>query len=289
MLKKIYNKFKLEVHKKTPRKVDIFIVGTQKCGTSALHSFLIKHKSIRAGKQKEIDFFNYPCNYNKGLDFYHSNFSLNFKEKCIQKPKLIDASPSYLTDMNPQITAQNIFNYNNKAQIIVLVRNPIDRAFSAYNMYKDWYYNGKRGLWFEWMKDRGVVYEKVLSRNEESFASFDNFVLQEINALKQNLKIECPILTHGKYFQNIELYNVVIKRILVIDNESLNRKTDKTLQKVTNFLKVSSFSNLSFENKKVFSGKYDTNISNEMKTILNEYYFESNKNLFENYGINYLE
>ncbi|MBZ9779449.1 sulfotransferase domain-containing protein [Psychroflexus sp. CAK8W] len=267
-------------------KVDIFIVGGQKCGTTALHSFLSEHHQIKAGKQKEIDFFSYDAQYKKGFDYYHSFFKLNLYEKYIEKIKLVDASPSYLADNKTHTTADRIVKYNRNANIIILVRNPIKRAFSAYMMYKNRYYGGREGWWFDWIKKRGGNPEDVVKRNIEDYRSFDVFIENELKAIEQNKSIECSVLKQGLYSNYIEVYKQYFKKVLVISNESLNKETDNTLKKLMKELSLKPFKK-EFENHKVFKGKYDEEISEQTFSILNKFYFSSNKDLNNKFGINY--
>ena len=41
------------------KKIDIFIVGGQKCGTTALHNYLIQNPRINQGLTKELHYFDY--------------------------------------------------------------------------------------------------------------------------------------------------------------------------------------------------------------------------------------
>lgn len=270
------------------KKVEIFIIGGQKCGTTALHSFLSQHPNIKPGAHKEIDFFNYDKLYNKGLNYYHSIFELNFYERYLKNLKLIDASPSYLTDQLPEITAERIYNYNHNAKIIVIVRNPLERAFSAYMMYKNRFNEGRKDWWFEWTSQRGLDTTHYLKRSNESYESFDKFIDEELNAITLNKKIECSVLPSGNYIKFINNYSKFFNNVLVISNEFLNQNTDKAVYSIIKYLNLKSFKPNKFKGKKVFKGNYDENISNKTYLKLSTFYEESNSILLKDYGINYL-
>ncbi len=106
--------------------VDFLIVGTQKGGTTALAYFLSLHPHICFAPNKEVHFFDYDRNYVKGIDFYHSFFP-NYNNQT----RIGEATPiyMYLPHVPPRIA-----RYNPRIKLIVLLRNPIDRAYSHYQM-----------------------------------------------------------------------------------------------------------------------------------------------------------
>jgi len=116
-------------------KVDFFIVGAPKAGTTSLYHYLNEHPKIVMSTQKETDFFSdeslqkqamyYGKNRINTIEKYHALFQNTEKEV------LGEASVSYLfyDDVPKKI---KIYNPNGK--IIILLRNPIDRAFSHYLM-----------------------------------------------------------------------------------------------------------------------------------------------------------
>ena len=271
-------------------RVDFFIVGGQKCGTTALHSFLINHPQIRGGsKQKELDFFAYDKLFSKGIGNYHSKFKKTLKEKVSFKEFFfIDSSPSYLLDENPQITSKRIFEYNAESKVIILVRNPIERSFSAFQMYKKRYFDKDKDWWVKWMKTRGGNTKNIIRRTEIEYKNFDLFVRNEINVLEKGLQIECPILKNGEFSKSIDLYRNKFKsNFLLIQNEEMHKNTSLTLDLVSDFLKIKSFDWTMFSNKKVFQGNYKLDIDSETINLLKKYYHDDINFLFENFNIDY--
>lgn len=116
-------------------KVDFFIVGAPKAGTTSLYYYLNEHPEIVMSSQKETDFFSDESLQKQGLYYgknristmeqYHALFE-NYENKVVG-----EASVSYLfyEDVPKKIKA-----YNASAKIIVMLRNPADRAFSHYLM-----------------------------------------------------------------------------------------------------------------------------------------------------------
>jgi len=107
-------------------RVDFVIGGTQKGGTSALDSFLRQHPEIcMPSTKKELHFFDREdenTDYNK----YHANFKPKPQRRVIG-----EASPIY---MYWETAPYRIWKYNPKMKWILALRNPVERAFSAWNM-----------------------------------------------------------------------------------------------------------------------------------------------------------
>ncbi len=117
------------------KKVDFFIVGAPKAGTTSLYHYLNEHSEIEMSSQKEPDFFSdqslqkqklyYDKNRIDTIEKYNSLFE---REDVILRG---DSSVSYLFYED---VPHKIFTYNPDAKIIIMLRNPIDRAFSHYLM-----------------------------------------------------------------------------------------------------------------------------------------------------------
>ena len=121
------------INRAKDRKVDFVIAGTVKGGTTALDTYLRLNSEIcMPQRTKEINFFDTDMLFRlKEPDYrlYHSFF----------KPKkphrlLGEVSPDY---MYGEDFARRIHAYNPKMKIILSLRNPIDRAFSHWNMFRE--------------------------------------------------------------------------------------------------------------------------------------------------------
>ncbi|QGQ44715.1 sulfotransferase domain-containing protein [Metabacillus sediminilitoris] len=106
---------------------DFLIIGAQKCGTTSLYNYLIKHPEILEASRKEIHFFD--NNYNKGIEWYKKQFPLETRRK--QGYITGEATPKYIYDPN---VPQRVYHYMPNVKLIVLLRNPVDRAYSNYHM-----------------------------------------------------------------------------------------------------------------------------------------------------------
>ena len=113
----------------TKRKIDFLIIGTQKGGTKALDFYLRQHPEVGMAKKKEVHFFDDEKIFKKRIRSY-SDYSNAFN--CSTQKKMYgEATPIYLY-WEP--CCRRIWEYNNKIKLIAILRNPIDRAFSHWNM-----------------------------------------------------------------------------------------------------------------------------------------------------------
>lgn len=112
-------------------RVSFLIVGAQKCGTTALATFLGHHSEICIAPGKETHFFD-DGDFDdslgpEGVAFqYRSRFTNHAGQKIVG-----EATPSY---MYVPGVAERIHKYAADMKLIVLLRDPVERAISHYNM-----------------------------------------------------------------------------------------------------------------------------------------------------------
>jgi Sulfotransferase domain len=112
------------------KRLDFILAGAQKSGTTALHDHLSRHPDINMGDQQEIHFFD-----NDALFVAEPDYNKLHKHYPPLAPSTIagDCTPSYLYH---EPAMQRIWNYNSKIMLLILLRNPVDRAFAHWNMQR---------------------------------------------------------------------------------------------------------------------------------------------------------
>ncbi|HMT30084.1 MAG TPA: sulfotransferase domain-containing protein [Bacteroidia bacterium] len=105
------------------------IIGAQKAGTTSLKNYLYQHPQIESHYQTEFSYFSDPKEFKLGYDDafsrYISKTDLPSEKKLIAKYAGLYATErglKLLHDHNPDVT------------IVLILRNPVERAYSAYNM-----------------------------------------------------------------------------------------------------------------------------------------------------------
>jgi hypothetical protein len=114
---------------------DFFIVGAQNSATSTLYAFLRQHPNIFMPALKEPHYFSnlpsvwgmqYPITHIRREDSYLRLFSAVGQTKCKG-----EASSSYLWS---EEAPSGIYRANPSARIVIILRNPVERAYSHYLM-----------------------------------------------------------------------------------------------------------------------------------------------------------
>jgi hypothetical protein len=119
------------------QKPDFLLIGAQKAGTTWISSMIRQHPEICMPKKKEIHFFNKRKNFKKGIKWYKRKFKKCGKEKIVG-----EATPNYLwtnknkKEMKESNRVKNIpkkvYKSCKDTKLIVSIREPLDRAISAY-------------------------------------------------------------------------------------------------------------------------------------------------------------
>ena len=112
-------------------RVDFLIAGAQKGGTNTLDFWLRSHPAIAMAERKEVRYFNDDRLHSDGnpdYAYYHAWFARSAFERMTG-----EASPVYLY-WKPTIA--RIHQYNPAMKFILLLRDPVDRAYSSWNMQR---------------------------------------------------------------------------------------------------------------------------------------------------------
>src|SRR5437588_302768 len=112
---------------------DFLIIGTQRGGTTSLERYLDAHPCVGAAANKDLHFFD--RRFHKGLAWYRGHFPTRIEKYYAERLRgqafvTGEASPSYL--FHPY-APKRVAKAMPDVKLIVLLRNPVDRAFSQYH------------------------------------------------------------------------------------------------------------------------------------------------------------
>src|ERR1700758_2597105 len=118
-------------------RLDFIVPGAQKSGTTALHYFLRKHPQIALPDRQELHFFDdeeifsrQPVDY----ELLHRHFRKRpVRLLPVRRGLAGEVTPSYLY-WKPAM--ERIWKYNPQIKLIILLRNPAERAFAHWNMQR---------------------------------------------------------------------------------------------------------------------------------------------------------
>ena len=201
---------------------DFLIVGAAKSGTTSLYYNLSKSDEIHFSEVKEPHFFSFYGNKpnfkspEKLSTVVHSIDSYSDFYKHVGKGQLLgDASPSYL--YKHEETIKNLLEiYGDKAKdikIIIVLRNPIERAWSQY-----WHFRK--------------------NFNEES-EFLDAIKTQTIDQrMLDNWNVFYNYIDFGMYSTQIEAYKKVFKNVKIFLFEDLKNNPQNLMSELCSFLNI---------------------------------------------------
>jgi hypothetical protein len=199
------------------RALDFMVLGAQKSGTSALAAFLGEHPGICISDPKEVHVFD-ADEASLTLDHIDARYASAFAGKEHNYALLGEATPIYMyfTDI-----ARQLHNYNPKLKILIVLRNPVERAYSHYCMERE-RGNEHRPFWIalalEWLR----LKKDSKPRDENSAHRLWSY------------------RNRGYYSHQLEAIYKVFSRdqVHVISNEALRDRQDATLDNIFDFLNV---------------------------------------------------
>lgn len=197
-------------------KPNVLLVGSAKAGTTALFSFLCEHPSIEVPKRKEPKFFSYISGVNK-LNGPDDDRTI---ERCVKT----ESEYFGLYATNPEVisidgSVDNLYFHERviplikeklgDVKIIINLRNPITRAFSAYAMQV---------------------------RDQREKLSFKEALALEEERIKQDYEFIWHYKHCGLYYNQVKAYldNFSNVKIVIIDDFKAN--SNKVFDDVLSFL-----------------------------------------------------
>jgi len=238
------------------------IIGAQKGGTSSLYRYLSQHPQILPGIRKEIHFFD--LHYHKGVKWYQAHFPL-LQDCCITG----EASPFYLCHPH---APKRIFQRIPNVKLIVLLRNPVERAISHYF--------------------HTVRHKREKLSIEEAFRNEERRILPELAKMKKDESYSSDVYqrhsykSRGIYVDQLKAYAEYFDReqMIILSSEDFFHNSAETLKKVFSFLNVApEFSPDDISPKNV--GMYDSEVVPEsIYQYLTDYFAAYNEELYEFLG-----
>ncbi len=240
---------------------DFVIIGGGKCGTTSLYNYLTEHPDIFRASWKEIHYFD---TYMTG--WYRSNFPTIFTK--IKHKNFItgESSPYYL--YHP-LAAQRMAKMNPNAKLIIVLRDPGDRAYSHYNHTVR---NGDEKLSFiNALKEE----PKRLEEPTKKLLEYDWFSSAKHRAFSY--------LGRGLYYKQITNWMKYYpsKQFYFIKSEDMAKQPQQILNKIYKFLVVPKYNN---KDLRKFNRAAYMKMDSTAKEYLKEYYEIPNKELSDLLG-----
>lgn len=244
---------------------DFIIIGASRCGTTSFYNYLIQHPLVFPAKWKELHYFDY-----KRTGWYRTNFPTIFSKfyiKKIKKKSFVtgESSPYYF--LHP-LTAERVKKKIPKVKLIVLLRNPVDRAYSDYKIVSTKY--------------DPLSFEEAIKQEQTRLKGEREKLIADESYKSRNFQIY-SYLTRGMYFEQLNewLKYFPQKQFHIIKTEDLKNNPQQILDEVFKFLHLPSckIEDLSKQNIGI-----SDNIDSETKKYLLEYFKSHNEKLYKLLG-----
>ena len=232
---------------------NFIIIGSQRCGTTSLYTYLAQHPQILTPIKKEMDFFSW--HFDRGIDWYLAHFPpMPSGEEFLTG----EASPSYF---DYREAPERLYTAFPEAKLIVLLRNPVDRAISQFYRLTDLNWEAR---------------------------SLDRVISDEIERLNQNPEYiigEEPgnYLARGRYIEFIKNWRTFFpqEQLLILKSEDFYAGAATTVKQVLEFLDLPEYQLSEYQNAN--PGSYQP-VNESVRDRLSDYFRPYNQELEQYFG-----
>lgn len=257
---------------------DFMIIGTQRGGTTSLYNYLVEYPGIGAASIKEVHFFDTP-RFKWGLAWYRAHFPSAMQKYYIENIKKHhfitgEASPYYL--FHPHVPGR-VATALPHVKLIVMLRNPIDRAYSHF--YHEIEGGYEKLTSFEEAID--LEKERLSGEREKMLAdeTYDSYNLRHFSYIARGIYLD-QLMSWMNFFPK--------EQLLILKSEDLYADPSAVLKQTFAFLNLPDIA--SYEQKQMFKRYNDTKpprMDFATRKRLIEYFEPYNERLYNYLGINF--
>lgn len=201
------------------------IVGAQRCGTTSMYRTLSQHPAVlKAVLHKGVHYFD--LNYGRSLGWYKAHFPRLARARRVQQatgiaPLTFESSPYYM--FHP-LAASRIAADLPGVKLLVLVRDPVERAYSAHA------HELARGYETE-------PFERALELEDRRISGEAERIVADPGYLSHSLQHQAYV-TRGQYADQIEALEKLFgpDRLHVIDSGDFFTTPEPVYDRVLEFL-----------------------------------------------------
>lgn len=266
-------------HALTPRRwrppalPQALIIGAQKGGTTALAAYLGQHPRLACSTEKEVSFFGSNLRYGYGLPWYVQQWPRDERAGVMR----FEASPLYMVAGE---SAPRIREVLPKVKLIAILRDPVYRAYSAWQMYRrqlaedPQFYRRLIAAHFTPKEDAALV-----RRSPAELEDFGLAVRREVEYIERGEQMEWSVVELGLYGGQLRRYAELFpsSQLLVLDSDELRFRRAETLNRVLHFLGLRPWDWSRANLSEVFVGHWAGNVPARTRDFLREYYVPSNR------------
>jgi hypothetical protein len=236
---------------------DFIIVGVQKSATGSLRKYINQHPQVVWAKQSEVHFFD--KNFAKGLQWYKDYFP----KRPSSHHLLGEKTPAYMP--NPQVP-ERLFSLFPKTKIIMILRNPVSRAYSHYQ------FNIAR-------KAEHLSFEEAIDAEPKRTDGEERKLRRDSSYISRTF-MRYSYLNLGIYVDQIKRWYAYFpkEQILILTLDDLAKDPQRVVNEIFAFLELPPCDNIQFGNSKE---TYYEPMKPETRQRLVEYFRPYNQQLRE--------
>ena len=255
---------------------DFLIIGTQRGGTTSLYQYLQAHSFIRPATTKEVHFFD--RRFHKGAAWYRGHFPTTVEKAYAQHVQgrafvAGDVTPDYLFIPHTPYRVAQVLPHT---KLIVLLRNPVERAYSQYCHAVDLGYEH-------------FPFEEAIRREEERLGTEREKMLKD-ERYESYAYEHFSYLSRGIYVEQLQAWMQVFPReqFLILKSEDFYRDPPATLKQVFAFLGIpEAQQHLPLNEYKPYNGKTAAPMLAGLREHLRAYFAPHNARLYDYLGVNF--
>ena len=245
---------------------DFLIVGAQRSGTTSMYKTLSQHPAVlKAVLRKGVHYFD--VGYTNGPGWYRAQFPLQYTATRRQRalgvrPLTGESSPYYM--FHP-LAAERIARDLPSVRLIVLLRDPVERAYSAHT------HEVARGY------DPEKSFEHALELEEERTRGEAERIIADPTYNSHSLQHQSYV-ARGRYVEQIERLERAVgrDRIHVVDSQDFFEKPEPAYREVLSYLGLPELGSPDFEQH---NARPRSPMSDSLRTKLDEYFLPYDERL----------
>lgn len=242
----------------------VLIIGAQKSGTRALYAFLDQSRQVTTkGRRNEQHFFDQDEMF---LEHRHQLYDPNvlcslqkhyaydyFDQQALQARRFlaVDKTPDYLIHKGTPEATREVLPWGVK--IVVLLKNPVYRAFSQYRLNFERRYDQRPfgdvlKSEIKWLKDHNWIPQDTPDFYEdvEDYSNYTFRVLEPRPVVQADVSGDLRhrlILARGMYALQLSSWSKIynMKDIKIVVQEHLEEKPQLVMDEIAEFLNLESF------------------------------------------------
>jgi Sulfotransferase domain len=249
-------------HRRLP---DYIIAGAQKAGTTSLYAYLSEHPNVDPPITKEIRYFDRF--HDRGINWYRMHFPLARARVSFDDAGVTtltgESTPNYLFyPPSPERIARTLSG----VKVILLLRNPVDRAFSHYQLKLK---RRQEPRSFDEAVDAEI--ERLQADREQIAANPDYYI---------QMHDRFTYLARGRYVEQIHRWQSFFApwQLLLVESGRFFKHTGEVFERVCDFLGLPRWQPAQFGNR--YPGRYKDKMSDATRRKLVDYFAPHNARLY---------